>query len=240
MSTPYDPAPYQSPPPPQPFSIGTALSYGWERFRTNPAPFILLVLIMLVASFLISLPFGVLSGLTSTNTADSTGLSFETGIGTGFSFMQSLGNMLSSLVAMVFSAALVKGALDTTRGQQVTLGSMFDGLPWGQVLIAGIIVSIGSSIGFLLCILPGFVVLLLTMWVNYFIVGHNQDAITAMKSSFSLVTKRPGESLIAGIVCFIIAVLGVCLLCVGLLVTVPISVLALAWSFRTLVGEQPV
>jgi uncharacterized membrane protein len=148
-----------------------------------------------------------------------------------------LSQVLSTLVGLVLSAALVKGALDTTRGERVSFGSMFDGLPWGQVLIAGVLVSIASAIGIALCILPGLVVLFLTMWVNYFIVGHRQDAITAIRSSFALATSRVGDSLITWIVTGLVALVGFCLCGIGALVTVPLSVLALAWSFRTLVGE---
>lgn len=239
MSTPYDQNPYQPPGQP-PYSVGTALSWAWERFRANPLPFVLLGLLMFVVSVAVSLPFGVLDAFNpaTMNTQDPESLDF-TAVATAasFSLNQTIGQMLSTLVSWIFSAALIKGALDTTRGATVTLGSMFEGLPWLQVIVGGVIVSIASTIGFFLCILPGFVVLLFTMWVNYFIIGRGEDAITALKSSFNLVKERAGESIIAAIVAFVVVLIGACLCGIGLLVTVPLSVLLLGWSWRTLLGE---
>ena len=200
----------------------------------------LLGLLMFVVSVAVSLPFGVLNAFNPAmvDTQDPNSIDITSAFTTvGFSLTQTIGQMLSSLVSMIFSAALIKGALDTTRGAQVTLGTMFEGLPWLHVILAGIIVSIASTIGFFLCVLPGFIVLLFCMWVNYFIVGRGEDAITALKSSFNLVKQRAGESIIAAILAFVVVLVGACLCGVGLLVAVPLSVLMLGWSWRTLLGE---
>lgn len=227
------PNPYQ-PGGQQPYSVGTALSWGWDRFKANPWPFVLMLLITFVASAVVSVPFGLATNVDS----DSISADYAVGVGAGFSLLQSLGQLLSTLVGMVLSAAVVKGALDTTRGATVTLGSMFDNLPWLQVIIAGVLISIATTIGIILCVLPGLIVMFLTMWTNYFIIDRGEEAIQAIKSSYQLATSRLTDSLVAWIVTGLVALVGVCLCGVGMLATVPIALLALAWSFRTITGEQ--
>ena len=53
----------------------------------------------------------------------------------------------------------------------------------------------------------------------------------------NLVKQRAGESIIAAILAFVVVLVGACLCGVGLLVAVPLSVLMLGWSWRTLLGE---
>ncbi len=250
--TPYGEPPQGPPPPPPPgggppppggaygapgYSVGDALSYGWEKFKGNPGPFVVMLLILVAASVAVSLPFGVLSAAGESTIDSDSGNFALMGATSG---LQLVGQFLSSIVSMVLSGAVVNGALKTTRGQRVGIGDMFDGLPWANVIIAGIIIGIASTIGFILCILPGLVVYFLTMWTQYFVIGHGQSAIEAIQSSFKLATGRFGDSIITWIVTGLVAIVGVCACVVGLLVTVPIAILSLAWAFRTLTGERPV
>lgn len=237
--------PPQTPPPPPPggaygapgYSVGDALSYGWEKFKANPWPFVLMLVITVVASIAVSLPFSIVGSAGSTAVdANDGGLALMG----AFSGLQMIGQLLSSIVGLVLSGALVNGALKTTRGQQVGIGDFFEGLPWANVIIAGVIVAVLATIGLFLCILPGLIVYFLTMWTQYFVIGQGQSAIDAIQSSFKLATSRLGDSLITWIVTGIVAIVGVCACFVGLLVTVPISILALAWAFRSLTGERAV
>ncbi|MEI2713112.1 MAG: hypothetical protein V9G04_07380 [Nocardioides sp.] len=236
------PPPYPPPaqPPAAPFSVGTGLSWAWEKFKTNPVPFLLVMLVGFVASLLVALPFGVFNaitdGLDTTNSDGSLdGTNFSLMMGGGV--LQLVGQMLSTVVGLIFSGAMAKGALDTTRGAPVSLGSMFQDLPWVPLILAGFVIGVLGTIGLLLCLIPGLIVYFLTMWTTYFIVGHGQDAFTAMRSSFALATARVGDSLLTLITVIALGIAGACACGIGLLVTIPLGVLLTAWAFRTLVGE---
>ena len=102
-----------------------------------------------------------------------------------------------------------------------------------------LIVSVLTTIGLVLCVLPGFVVIFLTWFARYFVVERGQDAVTALKSSFSFTSSHAGPLLLLallGVLCFVAGALA-CL--VGLLVAYPVVSIASAYTYRRLQG-QPV
>ena len=94
---------------------------------------------------------------------------------------------LSFLVQLVIQSGIVKGALDITRGKAISLGSMFQGIDFVQVLIASLILAVATIVGLVLCILPGLAVMFLTAFTLHFIVDKQMPAIEAIKASVSFV-----------------------------------------------------
>jgi uncharacterized membrane protein len=226
-------------PGPQQFSVGTAVSWGWQKFKANVGPFLALAAIMFAASLLVSFVQQAATPSPTLSVNETTGEVTGTG-SLGASLLGSfLFGIVSWVVGLVFNAAMVKGALDTTQGQHVSLGSMFAGINWGAVFVASILTGIAVFVGLILCILPGLYLALATMFTNYFIIAHNQDAVAAIKSSINLVNANFGNVFVLALACFGLALAGALACGVGLLVAIPVITLAMAWSFRVL-RQEPV
>ena len=249
---PGSPGGYGAPPPPGSpvggpgaYSAPDAISYGWKKFRANPAPLVLMALILFVVVITISVVTNAIASAVFVSDP-STMVNPETGEitlsgGSGF-FASILVSMVVSLfvglLAQILVAALIKGALDTVDGKAVSLGGMFEGWDKGAVLVAAIIVSVATAIGTLLCYLPGLVVGFLASYTMFFIVDKQMAPVEAIKASVSFVTGNLGATLLYYVLGALVVIAGAIVCGVGLLVALPVVVIGAAYTFRTLHGEQ--
>ncbi|WP_162598665.1 hypothetical protein [Nocardioides gilvus] len=217
-----------------PYSAPTAIGYGWKKFTENIGIFLLLTFVMFAVSIAISVVVGLLTGGLSAATTDDSGLAAFTG---GFSPSSLVTNALTSLVTVIFWAALVKAALDVVSGVKPTLGSAFSDIDWVQVLIASLIISVLTTIGTALCVLPGIIVGFLTMFTLFFIIDKKRQSIDGLKDSFTLVTQNIGSVILFILLAIAVSVLGLLACCVGLLVALPVITIAEAYTYRRLQGE---
>ncbi|MET1061069.1 MAG: hypothetical protein ABWX84_15825 [Nocardioides sp.] len=215
----------------RPYSATDAIGYGFNKFKDNAGAFLLLALLAVGTGIAISVIGSIVTGGDALFSYDSDG--FE------FSPLAGLFNILGQVAFTLFGAALIRGAFDAVDGRQVTLGSMFERWDKLQVLVVALIVSVLTTIGLVLCVLPGFVVIFLSWFATYFVVERGQDALTAIKSSFSFTSSHVGPLLLLALLSFLCFVAGALACGVGLLVAYPVVTVAAAYSYRRLQG-QPV
>lgn len=231
---------YGAPPTgPQPYDVIEAVKYGWKKFAQNAGPFLIMGLLTLVVVGVLSTIGSVLGGDFDTSGTSGTQYGVSAGIGAGFSVLGTIFNILANIVGVFLTAALTRGALDATEGRKVEIGAMFTRWNAGQILILAILVGIGTMIGFILCILPGLVLAFFTWFANYFVVGEGQGAIAAIKSSFRFTADNIGNLILLFLLAVVIVILGACACLVGLLVAIPVTTIAGAFTFKVLRG-QPV
>jgi uncharacterized membrane protein len=225
-----------------PFSVGNAFGYGWNTFKANLGPILIAVVVLLAVLFAIQIvQFVVTGGSDASFEIDpNTGQleSSDSGL-LGASIIASLFfGGLSFLAQLVIQSGIVKGALDLTKGKPISLGSMFSGINWVQVIVASLIIAVAMMIGFVLCILPGIAVMFFTAFTLFFIIDKDMPAIAAIKASVSFTLANAGTLIVFFLACFAAYLVGALLCGVGLLVAIPVVVLAQAYAFRTLHGEQ--
>lgn len=217
----------------EPYSAATAIGYGWNKFKQNAGPFVILALISVVLSGLLS---GVGNAFTDSGVSDTDDL---TSLGAGFSVVGMLFNLAAQVVSTLMTAALIRGALDAVEGQQVSLGSMFERWSPLHVLIAALLVSVATTVGIILCVLPGLAVIFFTWFTNFFIVDRGEGAISGIKSSLRFTADNIGQLLLLALLSILTLLLGLLACVVGLLVAYPVVVIAAAYTYRRLTG-QPV
>jgi uncharacterized membrane protein len=214
------------------YSVGSAFSWAFSKFGRHWAPLVLVTLVLLVGSAIVQ---GI-QRLVVSSSDPSDGLS------AGFfgvaMIVSLLFSALSWAVQLIVQSVIVKGSLDVTRGRPLDIGSATSGINWGQVIIASLIIGVMTFIGLLLCILPGIAVIFFTFFTLFFVIDRGEDAVTAIKSSFTMAKNNAGVLLLFFLAQFAILLVGLCLFFVGLLVAIPVVVLAQAYTFRTLNGEQ--
>ena len=246
----YPPPPAGYPPPgpgfggAQAFSVGDAFSWAWSKFSKNAGPLIVATLVyglvVVVLQAIISLVSAAVSPSDySSYSSDATSVSFSYGMsGVGSIIVSIIGWFLSLIVAAALQSAYIGGILDIANGQQVSMGSFFRPRNIGNVIIAGLIVGIVTTIGFILCIIPGVIASIMLMFTVVALLDRNLSPVEAVKSSFDLSKANFGNVILAWLVLIATFIVGALLCGVGLLVAAPVATLFLVYTYRILSGGQ--
>ncbi len=212
------------------FSIGNAFNYGWSKFTQNLGPIALVALLLvLVGAAIQTVQLVITLGMDNTESGSP---SFW-----GALTVRLLFSLLTTVLGWVIQAAIVKGALDITHGRKLDVGSMFSGIDYGQVILAALLIGVATVVGLALCIIPGLVVIFFSAYTNYFIIDQRMSAIDAIKASFGFVNRYLGTLVGFFLACLLAVIVGAVLCLVGLLVAIPVVIIAQAYTFRVLRGE---
>jgi hypothetical protein len=145
--------------------------------------------------------------------------------------------IVAQLIQFVVSQFLIGGlyrmAINQVRSGQLNLGDMFsvtDVLP--ALLGAAILTGLATVIGFLLCIIPGLLLTGLLMFTIPLVVDARLGATEAMSASWNALKDQMLMAVLFLIVIGLLAGAGVLLCFVGVLVTGPLAILALALLYR--------
>ncbi|MFG1794975.1 hypothetical protein [Nocardia sp. NPDC049149] len=196
--------------------VGQAISYGWEKFRSNPGPWIGVTAVGL----LIYLAFVAVVQLTDPR-----------------SILPVLLIFLAVMVGVwLLQAAMVRGALYETDGTKPPFGAYFRFMNAGNVLLTALLAFVATSIGSAFCVLPGLIVGILCMFSIHFVVDQDQGPFEALRSSATLVVTNVWPVLLLALSVLFVTLVGVLLCGIGLLVAGPVAVIAVTYAYRTLTG----
>jgi hypothetical protein len=217
-----------------PYSVTDAIGYGFNKFKDNAGAFIVLALLAVLSGFVINAIGTLASG-------GEASFGYNAGGNGGFQFdvIAFVFSILAQAVSTLFTAAAVRGALDATEGREVSVGTMFQRWDKLQVLIAALLVSVLSTVGLVLCVLPGIIALFLTWFTTFFVVAYGQNAIDGIKNSVRFTVDNLGSMLLLMLLSFVCLIAGTLACLVGLLVAYPTVVIASAYTFKRL-QDQPV
>lgn len=226
---------------PPAFSVGDAFGWAWNKFSKNAVPLIVATLVFGVVIIALQGIVSVVQMLVSPDgtsySADDSGLSFSYAA-TGFAgvLVSIVGWFLTLLVVGAIESAFLSGVLSIANGEDVTVGSFFRPSNVGNVVIATLIVGIITSIGYVLCFLPGVAASIFLMFTTVAVLDRNLSPIDAIKSSFDTTKNNFGAVLLTWLVFFALIVAGAILCGVGLLVAVPVAALIVVYAYRSLNG----
>ncbi len=252
MSNIEPPPPPPPPPPGQPpapmggggQANGTeAIGYGWKKFGENAGPFILVSVIGFVAMAIIyAITWIILTGIFY-STEDLTFGGQKIGTYTsGPGFVGSL-IMIGIFAVVIFLARsivemfFIRGSLLVTRGEKPEAGNMLSFDDFGQYVVAMLIVSVLTGIGFMLCYIPGIIVAFLLSFTGYFVIDKKLAPMEAVKASLNLVKDNVGPVLVFFILAWLVTLAGALLCGVGLIVAIPIVVIGTGYMYKRLQGE---
>ncbi|WP_435736326.1 hypothetical protein V5D56_16245 [Cellulosimicrobium sp. PMB13] len=217
------------------FAVGEAISYGWRTVTSNLGPWILVALIFIAVNVAWNLITGSFDQFTEGYDFGDTNFVAVTGI----TFTSVLLSVLGAIIGYLITAFLTRGALDESAGRRPDVAAFFRVGNVVNVVLAAFLVTILATIGLVLCILPGIAVVIFSAFVYYFTLDQGQDAISAIRSSWSLVAKNFGSVFLLLLALFGINILGAIPCGLGLFVTIPLSYVAVAFAYRRLVGQVP-
>jgi uncharacterized membrane protein len=217
------------------FAVGEAISYGWRKVTSNLGPWILVALIFIAVNVAWSWITGGFDQFQDQYDFSDTNFAAVSGI----TFTSILLGIVGTVIGYLITAFFTRGALDEVDGRRPDVAAFFRIGNVVNVLLAALIVGILTGIGFVLCILPGFAMLLFSAFVYYVALDQGVDAITAIRTSFSLVAKNFGQVFLLLLALFGINILGAIPCGLGLFVTIPLSYVAVGFAYRRLTGGVP-
>jgi hypothetical protein len=203
------------------------VSYALRAFRANLGPLIVIAVVI-----------GAIQGALS--------LAQENAGPLGGFFI----SVIAMVVTWVLTLGLVQAALAVLDGRKPEVSMLFTSPKLGAYIVGAILVSLATVLGFILCIIPGFIVLFLFQFWGFALVdGPDADATAAIKRSTDVTRANVGpvlvlDLLLLGIYLAVVLVLGLFALFLPLLVAVlivaasviayPLAMIALAYAWRRL------
>jgi uncharacterized membrane protein len=181
---------------------------------------------------------------TTTDVDSGYGGSFAAGLGPA-------GTLALSIVSFVFGifvqAAFLSGALDLADGRPVSIGSFFKPRNFGNVVLAGALLSVISAALDAVSLLPSFIfaflsfvaIIVFTFFALFtiaFATDRDLPPIDALKASFETVRANVGNTLLSFLVQAVVVFLGFLACGVGILVGGPVAMLIQVYTYRRLSG----
>ncbi|HET6350228.1 MAG TPA: DUF975 family protein [Candidatus Krumholzibacteria bacterium] len=143
--------------------------------------------------------------------------------------------LINLVVSATFALGLFKIYLRLRDGEKPIFENLFDGVARAHTWVgASIIAGVAIVMGLVLLIVPGIIIMLRLWFVGFVLVDERTGPIDAIQRSWDITRGHTMDLLFLFIVLVGLNILGVCCLGVGLLVTVPMSGLALAFIYREL------
>jgi uncharacterized membrane protein len=244
----YGAAPPPPPAPPLgsgPYSPTEAFSYGWAKFKAKPGDLLVPILVVLLIVIVLQVVVQIILRATLLSTGDCTttigGSTITTSCGPGL-FVSLLGaglaGLVTSLITQALGAGLIKNALNVADGKPVSMGEIGTWAANGRVITAALIVAVATFVGTLLCYVPGIIVGFLLNWTMFYVVDKDMAPVDAAKASVKFATDNLGNTVVFYLLGIVVLVVGAVLCLVGLLVSVPVLLIAAAYTFRRLNDEQ--
>jgi uncharacterized membrane protein len=194
------------------FSTAEALSYGWKKLQENVGPLLTAALAILAVNVIFWL------------------------LGSGF--LGGLFKLIGWFVSILISMGVIRIALKIVDGKPVETADLFQradqALPY---FIASVIVGIMVGIGFIFLIIPGIYLAITFGFFGYNIVDKEHGIVESIEQSAAITRAQKGDLFVFGVALLLFNLAGAIALGIGLLITVPVSMLALAYVYRKLSGE---
>ncbi len=204
-------------------AVGECIRFGWNTFKKRP--------FMIIGVFVIAM---IVSGVSSSL--------LDPGEGAPITATTILMGLASLGVGLLVEIGLVTFSIRTHDSvETVRVQDLWNPKPFLWYLISQILVGISVVVGLVLLIVPGVFLALSFIFSSYLIVDKGRGPIEAIKESWNMTKGHKWRLLLLIMTVIGLNILGLLALLVGLLVTIPVSMLAIVHAYRALErNAQPV
>jgi hypothetical protein len=156
----------------------------------------------------------------------------------GASFVAGLVESAVPLLYGIMHGGLFWMFLKLIRGERAGFGDSFAGFSLAplQLFLAGLVSSLLTSLGFLLCILPGIYLVVAWALALPLVVDKKLDFWPAMELSRKVISRHWWPMLLLLVVNLLLVFLGLFVCCVGVYVAIPLTLGALAYAYEDIFG----
>lgn len=192
--------------------VGSVILYAWTEVKKHLGFFILLTLILFAA---VGIPRGISAYLEEDFLVTS--LAFD---------------LISTFMSIWLGAGIFFISLKIYNQQEVQISDLFSQIKvFWKYFWASVLVGILTAIGFILLI-PGIILALMYQMTNFYIVEKNMGSLEAMKASKQATNGLKWNLLGLALALIGINILGLIPFGLGLLVTIPLTWMALVKAYK--------
>jgi uncharacterized membrane protein len=200
------------------FSMGDAVSFGWETMKSNILFFIGILIAMMAIEAVPSLIGDLLEE--------------------DYLIISIVFEIISIILNMAVGMGLVRILLIFCDGEQpefADLFSCFHLVP--KYFLSSLLYGLIVLAGFILLIVPGIIWAIKFQFFPYFIVEGGLGPIESLKRSSTITDGAKMDLFLFGLLLLGINIVGLLCLIIGLFVSIPVTMLALAYVYRTLLAQ---
>lgn len=205
-------------------SVGDCISYGWETFKKRPW--------ILIGALVLALIISAIPGMFGPQ--PDIGPDGKL-IPPPMTTMYLVSTLASVVVSIFVGMGLITFSLRAHDNiETVQLGDLWNPGPFWRFLVAHILTGIIVALGFVAFIIPGFILLVALLFVPYLVVERGLGPIEAIKESWRITKGHKWTLFLLFLALMGINFLGILALIVGTLVSVPVTMIAVAHAYRKL------
>jgi hypothetical protein len=160
-------------------------------------------------------------------------------IAMGIGLIPRIGWVIGTVLAWVLHAGLSYMFIRRIRGEDVQVGDLFAGfnIALANIVLAGLMVSAITTVGLLLCVLPGIYLAVGYIFALPLVIDKKMEFWPAMELSRRVVHAQWWSVFLLALVLFVILCLGALACGVGLIVAVPLAMASLMFVYEDLFGR---
>ncbi len=212
----------------QPLEAGAAFSYGWKKFGEHWKEFLLILVVVALVSLVGTIiAFAALLPAMSGNT---------TSMVLGW-IGYSVAILLVLAISFVVQAGVYRAGLAVTRGVAPSLGMLVETTNLATYIGTVLLIAVASTIGMFLCILPGLAVIFFCAYAPLIALDKGVGPVEAIRRSIDLVKDHLGQVFVILLLAYAVYYVGALACYVGLLVSIPVALVMITYSYRVLEGE---
>ena len=161
-------------------------------------------------------------------------------VAVGLALIPIAGWLVGPLLAWVMHAGLSYMFVRRIRGEEVQIGDLFAGFHIAllNIVLAGLLMSALTGVGFILCLLPGIYLAVGYVFALTLVIDKKMDFWPAMEVSRQVVHKNWWSMFLLVIVLGLIVCAGVLACIVGLIIAVPVSTASLMFVYEDFFGRR--
>ncbi len=202
----------------QRFSKGEAIRFGWNTVKSNLGFFIALLVVMCLILFVPQ----IIAELMEENTP----------------ILSIIINIAVCVLNAVITMGLMKITIKFCNNEKGSFADLFSCFPlffkylFGSILYALIVIG-----GTILLIIPGIIWAIKFQFFIYLIVDKELGPIEALERSSAITNGVKWNLFLFGLLLFLINLFGLLCLLIGLFVTIPMTMVAMAFVYRKLLAQ---
>lgn len=152
-------------------------------------------------------------------------------------FLSFIFSILTWVVSSIIAMGIINISLKFVEGKTPKLKDIYYTKNLFNFILASVIRAIIIFAGLILFIIPGIIFSIKLQYSQYLIVDKNLDAIDSIKKSWEMTKGVKWNLFLLGLILGLINILGILALLVGILITVPLTLVANAYVYRKLYSQ---
>jgi uncharacterized membrane protein len=205
--------------------IGDCIKFAWETFKKRPW--------ILIGAFALTILISAIPGILTPHPEIVQGQPPPPP--TPFAIVMSL---VSIAVSFLVSLGLTSFSLRAHDNiETVTVGDLWNPAPIWRFLGAELLAALIIIVGFIFFLIPGVIASLGLSFAPYLVVDRGMRPVESLKESWHITKGNKWRLFLLGLALLGLNLLGLIALVVGLLVTVPITMLSVVHAYRLLQAQ---